>query len=141
MNRSSTIVYTHFIWATRDRQGFITPDIEKPLYRYLINKSEELRCWIREIGGTENHIHILVRMAPIISTSKYAQTLKGSSSHYISQIYDPGMYFRWQGGYGAYSVSPYQVPTIMDYIKNQKTHHSKETIKQWWELPPISLNE
>ena len=31
--------------------------------------------------------------------------------------------FKWQHGYGAFSVTPYQDAQLRDYIKHQETHH------------------
>jgi len=35
--------------------------------------------------------------------------------------------FKWQGGYGAFSVSQSRVDSTKRYIENQKEHHSKKT--------------
>ena len=35
----------------------------------------------------------------------------------------------WQGGYGAFSVSPSNVGQKKAYIKNQKEHHKKVKFK------------
>jgi REP element-mobilizing transposase RayT len=112
----------------------IDEEIESSLYRYLMNKCGEKRCWIEKIGGTANHIHILVRLRPAVSVSEFVQLIKGSSSHYISQILCPGSCFKWQGGYAAFSVSPQLIPSIKKYITNQKDHHKDETLNKNWEL-------
>ncbi|MBI4945203.1 MAG: transposase, partial [Bacteroidetes bacterium] len=35
----------------------------------------------------------------------------------------------WQDGYGAFSINPAEVDTVIDYITNQNEHHSKKTFQ------------
>ena len=37
--------------------------------------------------------------------------------------------FYWQDGYGAFSVNPTEVETVVKYISNQKEHHAKKTFQ------------
>jgi hypothetical protein len=39
----------------------------------------------------------------------------------------PGFY--WQNGYGAFSVSPSNVPQVTAYIANQEEHHRTRTFQ------------
>jgi len=41
--------------------------------------------------------------------------------------------FGWQDGYGAFSVSKSNVPAVVDYIKNQREHHKKESFEEEYE--------
>jgi hypothetical protein len=36
--------------------------------------------------------------------------------------------FKWQGSYGAFSVSPHEKQKVIRYILNQKEHHEGGTI-------------
>ena len=38
------------------------------------------------------------------------------------------MPFRWQGGYGAFTVSKKFVPRVRDYVLNQEQHHRDGTL-------------
>ena len=133
MRRSYTQLYLHLIWGTWDRMELIDPSIEPVLYKYIRNKCEENQCWLEAIGGVSDHVHLLVRFTTSISIGKLVHLIKGSSSHYIAQVYRPDEFFKWQGGYSAFTVSPYQVKTVASYIKNQKQHHQDHTWKKDWE--------
>ena len=37
--------------------------------------------------------------------------------------------FKWQEGYGAFSIGQSQVPAVMKYIAGQKQHHAKQDFK------------
>ena len=39
-------------------------------------------------------------------------------------------YFRWQNGYGVFSVCPSILDNVIHYIANQEAHHKKETFKE-----------
>ncbi len=41
-----------------------------------------------------------------------------------------GKGFSWQEGYGAFSVSPSQVPVVKEYIRNQERHHRKRCFEE-----------
>jgi len=38
--------------------------------------------------------------------------------------------FSWQEGYGAFSYSKFEVPTIIQYIINQTNHHKRKTFME-----------
>jgi REP-associated tyrosine transposase len=60
-------------------------------------------------------------MAP----SKFIQTVKTNSSRWINEKEFLPNKFSWQVGGGIFSVSHRNVPTVVNYIKNQKKHHKK----------------
>lgn len=128
MPQSSTLLFVHFIWATWDRAPVITPEWESPLYACIRDKCHELRCESLAIGGIEDHVHILVRMHADIAVSQLAKNMKGASSHLITHEITPRCEFKWQGGYGALSVSRSHVRQVQGYVRNQKSHHSHEKI-------------
>jgi len=41
--------------------------------------------------------------------------------------------FRWQNGYGAFSVSPSNVEDVRQYIRSQKSHHQNITFEEEYE--------
>ena len=127
-----SMIYVHFIWGTWDRLDLINGQIEPILYEFMTNKSRKLNAVPIQIGGTPNHIHFLVKLTPSIPIWQFAKNIKGSSSHYINQIISPNTFFKWQGGYGAITVSPSHVSIISKYIELQKEHHQgSSTIKKW----------
>lgn len=38
--------------------------------------------------------------------------------------------FAWQDGYGAFTVSKSNVPSVIDYIQNQREHHRTKTFQE-----------
>jgi len=101
----------------------ISPEIEPRLFAAFAAKCSELKCQCIAVGGVEDHVHLLVRCSPDVSLSNLVGQLKGSSSHLINHEILEGGGFRWQGCYGAFSVSKRSVRPLSEYILGQKSHH------------------
>jgi putative transposase len=114
----------HFVWSTRDRLPFITPAIERRLYRMIEAKSRELGCPVVAINGMPNHIHLLVQMSHDISCADFMQKIKGASSGFARKVLLNGGTFSWQHGYGVFSVAHEEISSVIAYIRNQKNHHA-----------------
>ena len=56
--------------------------------------------------------------------------LKGESSNWINSENLTKTKFRWQRGYGAFSVSSSIVPIVNHYIRSQDIHHKEKTYEQ-----------
>ena len=122
-------LYYHLVWSTKDRLPLITENIEKDLVGYIAGKSDFLGCQIQALGCVENHIHIVVSIPPTIAVADYISKIKGASSHHVNhQLLPRPNSFRWQEGYGAFSISQKQLKHVVEYVVNQKEHHRKQTL-------------
>ena len=138
MRSSYTKLYFHFIWGTWNRTRLIDENLENVLYRLIRDRLLEHKCQLMEIGGTEDHIHLLVKLHPSESIAGLVKSLKGYTSYTISNQIQPGSFFRWQGGYGAITVTPRDINKLSSYIANQKKHHSNKELIQQWEVDGIN---
>ena len=122
-------LYYHLTWATGERYPVITSDIEPKLYGYIIGKAHALDCIMHAIGGTESHIHLVTSIPPKLSIADFAQRTKGSSAHYLNHgLATPLPKFRWQRGYGVFSLGRKQLDEAVAYVRNQKVHHRQNTV-------------
>jgi len=108
----------------------LSKDIQIRLYPYLISIANNNDFNIIKIGGTNDHIHILLSLKPELSASKAVQLLKGNSSKWIHDNFKDMDVFSWQNGYGVFTVSKSQSNIIENYINNQETHHKKLTFQE-----------
>jgi REP element-mobilizing transposase RayT len=74
-----------------------------------------------QIGGIEDHVHILCLAPKDISLVEFMTKLKTNSSKWFRE--HSKLDFHWQDGYAAFSVSKSQIPAVIEYIKEQKEHH------------------
>ncbi len=136
MRRDTLAVYIHLVWATWDREPLITPDIERPLHRVIASEVQKMGCTLLAINSVPDHVHLLVRMPSTITIAQLVKQLKGVSSHFVNAHLNPKYPFKWQGFYGAFSVSRWDVDRIMGYIRRQKEHHQVGTL--YSELETVS---
>ena len=120
-------IFYHITWSVKDRQLLIDQYIKQPLYKMIKKEIQKAAIDCYGIGGMEDHIHILVRCAPIHIIPKVLKDIKGSSSHFVNYELKPNFYFQWQRGYGIFSISKWDVPKIRNYILNQRRHHQELT--------------
>jgi REP element-mobilizing transposase RayT len=125
--RTYTKLVYHIVFSTKERAPLITGEIRDRLYEYLGGVIRGEKGSLMEIGGVEDHVHLLARFGAATAVSDMVQRIKGSSSHWLNQR--PESWFAWQGGYGAFTVSESQVTTVRDYIRNQEEHHKRLSFK------------
>ena len=86
-----------------------------------------------QIGGVEDHVHVLAAAPATLAPSKIPQLLKGPSSLWIHATFPTLRNFAWQDGYAVFSVSKSVLPEVATYIKNQREHHRARTFKVEYE--------
>jgi REP element-mobilizing transposase RayT len=130
MANTYTALYYHIVFSTKDRVSSIKPEIEARVWAYLGGIARAHKMTALQVGGIEDHIHMLVTAPPTLSPSQIAQYLKGASSKWIHQEFPELRRFAWQDGYGAFTVSKSHLPEVICYIKNQRVHHQHKTFQE-----------
>jgi putative transposase len=130
MANTYTCLHYHIIFSTKNRQRWISPDIEERLWSYLGGIAVTNGMTPLKNGGIEDHVHIVVGMPPTMAPSKAVQLLKGGSSLWIHETFPELAEFAWQEGYGAFTVSKSQLPDLIEYVKNQREHHRTRTFQE-----------
>lgn len=82
------------------------------------------------IGGTADHVHVLVSLRATFSVTKALQLLKGNSSKWIHETFPKLHLFEWQEGYGAFSIGISAVDATVRYIRNQAEHHRMRSFRK-----------
>jgi hypothetical protein len=134
MRANFTQLYLHYVWATWDRLPLIIPEIQQLVYAAIIKECEELKCTVIAIGGIEDHVHLLTGFPTTVSVSEVIKQAKGSSSHFINHEIKPKEFFKWQGSYGAFTVSYDAIDNVANYIRNQQIHHQEKSLISTWEM-------
>jgi len=133
MRRSKVEVYLHIVWATWRRQPYISPEIERAVYRCIEKEIKRLQATVLALGGIENHVHLLVRIPATLPISRLANQIKGVSSRLVKDQFSEMAHFRWQENYAVFSVGRTQVAIVQAYVLNQKQHHAENTLHATWE--------
>ncbi len=124
MANSLNKMWVHVVWATKNRNPFIKPEIERLIHDFIVRRLRQEGCFVKIIGGMPDHIHCLFLQTRKKPIAHVIQKVKGSCSRFINVNRLTPIPFSWQKGYAVFSVSRFHVDTVYRYIQNQKTHHS-----------------
>ncbi len=123
----------HFIWATKNRQPLITPELKPLLLKHIRENSEAKGIYIDHLNCVKDHIHLLVSLGVDQTVSKVAMLLKGESSFWVNKQDLISHKFEWQDDYIALSVSESAIDRVRQYIMNQEEHHKVRTFADEYE--------
>jgi putative transposase len=126
MRAPYTQLYVHLVWSTWNRAPLLTPTLRDVVDRCIRTECVKLKVEVVAFNGVADHVHLLARVPTTITVADLVKQVKGSSSHLLTQRLRVA--FRWQGGYGAFTVSPSHVPRIREYVLNQESHHADGSI-------------
>ena len=127
MANTYTQIYIQYVFAVQNRVSLINENWQPDLYKYMTGIIEHQEHKLFSINGMPDHVHILISMNPMQAPSDLMYHVKRSSSLWINENkLCPGK-FSWQEGFGAFSYGKSQIPTIANYIENQKSHHLKKS--------------
>ncbi len=127
MSQSLVQIYVHLIFSTKDRAPFLRDvAFRGRAHAYLIGICNNQNCPSVCVGGVEDHVHLLCRLAKTLDIATLVRELKRDSSKWIKDENPRLAKFHWQNGYGAFSVSPSHVEALSKYIADQIEHHRQE---------------
>ncbi len=119
----------HITWHTKDNAPVLVDLVEDRLHRYLKHRALQTEgVIVHEIGGTPDHIHLAVSIPPTVGISDWIGKLKGASAHYINHEICNRKVLGWQTGYGVVSFGTKDLPWVVAYIQDQKSHHAADTV-------------
>ncbi|HEY6229886.1 MAG TPA: IS200/IS605 family transposase [Pyrinomonadaceae bacterium] len=130
MANTYTSLHYHIIFSTKNREPWITTDIERRIWRFIGGITRKHAMTALQIGGVEDHLHALVIAPPVLAPAQIAQILKGESSKWIHREFHQLKAFSWQDGYSAFSVCASNVPLVIRYIQSQREHHRRKTFQE-----------
>jgi len=89
---------------------------------------------VHEIGGVDDHVHILMETPKNKSLSDLIREVKTVSTHWLKSENKKYQMFEWQTGYGAFTVSYSNLNIVKNYIQRQEEHHLQHTYNKEWEF-------
>jgi REP element-mobilizing transposase RayT len=85
------------VFSTKNRRNIIASEKLSNLWSYLGGIARKNGFKAIAVGGTENHVHVLLSLPATIPLAKAMQLLKGGSSKWMNDT--SGGNFAWQEGY------------------------------------------
>jgi len=130
MANTYTQIHIQAIFAVQDRESLINKIWRERLYRYINAIIQRQKHKVIAIGGTANHVHILIGQHKGQTISDLMREIKRGSSEWINHNKFVKGTFRWQSGYGAFSYSKDNIAGVAKYIEKQEEHHKKYTFTE-----------
>ena|SRR6266567_1056070 len=129
MGHTYTTALFHCVFSTKDR----LPEIGQPgmLWAYLHGIARNLGIRSPAIGGTKDHVHLLIEIPSSMPIAEAVGKLKANSSRWLGE---QGSWSGWQQGYAAFSVSASVAKDVEHYIDDQERHHAKRNFAQEYRI-------
>ena len=122
-------LHYHIVFSTKYRKPIIDASWRSRLWEYIGGTVNGLDGFSQGVGGTADHIHLLVGLKSTHCLADFMRELKKNTSTWVhEEIGKPG--FSWQEGYGAFTVSPTAREKVRGYISNQEGHHRTQTFRE-----------
>ncbi|MBI2377910.1 MAG: IS200/IS605 family transposase [Deltaproteobacteria bacterium] len=126
MAQSLSRVVVHIVFGTKNRTPYLDDqELRARVHAYLARVLKNLGCEPILVNGTEDHVHILCNLSRTVTLAKVVEQTKTSSSKWLKDQRDQCRDFRWQAGYGAFSVSQSGVESTRAYVAAQQEHHRR----------------
>ncbi|MCC8117737.1 MAG: IS200/IS605 family transposase [Bacteroidales bacterium] len=123
---SYTKLFYHLVWRTYSSEPSIPEWCKEEVQRHIHSLCINNKWILKQVNTHLDHVHALVQLPPSVSVSTVAQTLKSVSSQTFKGHKNFPLFKGWNTGYGAFTVSSWDVAKIRSYIKNQSEHHKNE---------------
>ena len=128
--QSLSKVLLHIIFSTKDREPWLTTEVRSRAHAYLATVCRNLNTEWVHVGGVADHVHTVTTLPRTFSQAQLVEHIKKTSSKWIKTLEPRYHRFRWQRGYGAFSVSPSQLKSVIRYIDGQQNHHRTRTFQE-----------
>ena len=118
----------HCVFSTKGRRNLIPAEIQQELWAFVGGVARKNGFKALIVGGTQNHVHLLLSLPASMPLAKAMRLVKGASSHWMNEKHTQG--FTWQEGYGAFTVGISQKNDTIAYIQSQAEHHRKRSFEE-----------
>lgn len=126
-------LFYHAVWMTEDGQALLEGDVRRLVYAAVRRKADELGVLIHELGGTRDHIHVVLTIPPHLAVADCIRALKLASAHEVNRRLGELTPLRWQRGYGVFTFGERSLPTVIEYVQRQEQLHATGETKAYYE--------
>ena len=118
-------MHVHLVFITKYRRNVLSKLAIRDLTAIFSGVCRDFGAELKECGGEDDHVHLMVIYPPKVTASKLVNSLKGVSSRLlrehrpeISGRYKDGVL--WSPSYFAGSCGGAPLSVIAEYIRNQR---------------------
>jgi REP element-mobilizing transposase RayT len=129
MSTYTQLLY-QIVFSTQKRRPSLSKENRDKLYKHIWGTLNNKNCHLYRINGIEDHLHIITHLHPTVTLADLVKDIKLSSSSMIKQKLLFPSFNGWQNGYAAFTYSISEKNRLIEYVKNQETHHKKMSYKE-----------
>jgi len=131
---SYTRLTCHCTFSTKERVRALDENTRARLHPYLAGIIDKDFGHALQVGGTDDHVHVLCDLRPTVAVADFLRDVKSVSSGWMHREFPRLRDVTWQDGYAAFSVSASATPAVVDYIQNQRVHHQRLSFQEEFRL-------
>ena len=129
MPQTHLALYFHLVFHTKNNDRSIRDEWRERLHEFLGGCVRTAGGIAIAIGGTDDHVHLLISIRATHRLADVVKDIKVASSKWVHQEIGAKL-FGWQNGYGAFTVGTSQLDRVRGYVLNQDKHHGKVSAKE-----------
>lgn len=118
------------IFSTKHREKTLSKEFRPELFKDIWGILKNKNCHLYQIGGVEDHLHIVTSIHPSVALATLVKDIKLGSTSFIKEKKIFEQFNGWQDGYAAFTYSIEAKNNLIEYVKNQESHHHKKTFKE-----------
>lgn len=123
-NRAYSQINLYVVWRVKHNRPILCGDVERNVHEYTRRHGiNERGVYVHEIGGTDDHIHLVVTVTASVLVSEWIGRVKGGCWHFINHEIVGRRCLEWQGAYGVVSFGSLDMRRVVEYVRNQRVHH------------------
>ena len=131
MSHTCSSLLSHCVWSTKHREPLIKTELKPRLNSYMRTVIENEGARLLFINGVEDHVHLLLELPLTLLIPDLIEKVKPTTTKWMNRTFpELNNKFRWQAGYGAFSVGKSNMQAVINYIENQEEHHKKMSYKE-----------
>jgi REP element-mobilizing transposase RayT len=75
----------HIVFSTKERRKGIPEELQPRLWAHVAGICKHAGISVHAVGGTEDHLHLLVQIPPSLAVAKAVLTVKSNSSRWAKE--------------------------------------------------------
>lgn len=126
-------LFYHAVWVTENRTSLLEGEVRRWVYDAIRRKADELGVTLHAIGGTKDHVHVVLTIPPQLAVADCIRSLKVASALAVNRRQRMLTPLRWQKGYGVFTFGERSLPKVVDYVSRQEEIHSTQQASPYYE--------
>ncbi|MCK4530871.1 MAG: transposase [Candidatus Marinimicrobia bacterium] len=129
MGTYTRILY-QIVFHTQHWEPTLTKRNREKLFAFIAGILIKKNCFVYQVGGIEDHIHIATHVHPVISVSGLVKDIKLACVDLIRTEKLFPHFKAWDEGFGAFTYTPEAQKNLIQYVLNQEIHHKHESARE-----------